>query len=354
MIKSELKKASIVICAFNEERTISQSITSLINQNLPKENFEILVIDDESTDSTPKIVKKIIEKEPDVKIQYLKIRHAGLSVARNTGIMASNYNFVGFIDGDAKADKDWVANMLNKFDDNDISIVGGNVENLNLYDSKFSDLIHKLHFKASLMIGKSKITGTNMFFKKEVFSNNNYFLDTFTARGDESYVVANYFKKNKDKKEAYAKNAIVYNEHPIEIRQWLKQQYIEGRCGYRISRILYQLTLKKIIDSMFRFMTIMFFPILGSCFIFDIDPLIMSLLFLFLAVRLLYRYKYFSYGINNIKNLGFIQTTKGLFLLIIGTVISDFGNIYEIIFGKRKNLLNVSTTKIIEELSTNN
>ena len=105
---------------------------------------------------------------------------------------------------------------------------------------------------------------------------------------------------------------------------------------------------------MFRFMTIMFFPILGSCFIFDIDPLTMSLLFLFLAVRLLYRYKYFSYGINNIKNLGFIQTTKGLFLLIIGTVISDFGNIYEIIFGKRKNLLNVSTTKIIEELSTNN
>lgn len=74
----------------------------------------------------------------------------------------------------------------------------------------------------------------------------------------------------------------------------------------------------------------------------------------FLLVRLLYRYKYFSYGIDNIKNLGFIQNTKGLFLLILGTVISDFGNIYEIIFGKRKNLLNVSNTIILEEFSTNN
>ena len=72
MNKNKPIKASVIICAYNEEHTISQSLTSLIEQSFQKDSYEILIIDDESTDKTSEIVKEIIENNSTVNIKYIR------------------------------------------------------------------------------------------------------------------------------------------------------------------------------------------------------------------------------------------------------------------------------------------
>ena len=93
---------SIVIPAYNAEKNIKTSIQSVLNQT--RQDFEIIVVDDGSTDGT----KGNIEQYEDNKIIYIYQENAGVSAARNRGIQESNGEFVCFLD----ADDEWKSNHL--------------------------------------------------------------------------------------------------------------------------------------------------------------------------------------------------------------------------------------------------
>ena len=92
-----------------EESIISSCLQSLLLQDLPAEKFEVLVIDDGSSDNTFEIASDFIDKFKylNIKFTVIKIDHAGLSCARNTGVFNSNSEYVSFIDADAYADNKW-------------------------------------------------------------------------------------------------------------------------------------------------------------------------------------------------------------------------------------------------------
>lgn len=86
--------ASIVVPAYNVSATISETLQSLLAQTF--QDFEIIVVDDGSTDDTAQIVKSF----DDPRVQLIRQFNRGLSGARNTGIAHASAGIVGFCDSD--------------------------------------------------------------------------------------------------------------------------------------------------------------------------------------------------------------------------------------------------------------
>ena len=89
-------KISIIIPSYNEEKNISRCLESVLNQTFT--DFEVLCVDDGSTDKTFDIIKKYSEK--DGRIIPLKNPEKGVSSARNFGIDNSKGEYIGFVDSD--------------------------------------------------------------------------------------------------------------------------------------------------------------------------------------------------------------------------------------------------------------
>ncbi len=100
-----MPKVSVVIPTYNRPEFLASAIASVLNQTF--QDFEIIVVDDASTDETPEVVDSF----KDSKIKY--IRHEinkGGSAARNTGIKASSSEYIAFLDDD----DEWLPEKLKK------------------------------------------------------------------------------------------------------------------------------------------------------------------------------------------------------------------------------------------------
>lgn len=84
---------SVIIPAFNTEKYISQAIESVLNQTY--QNFELIVVNDGSTDRTEKVIKKYFNR-----ISYIYQTNKGVAAARNVGISASKGEYIAFLDSD--------------------------------------------------------------------------------------------------------------------------------------------------------------------------------------------------------------------------------------------------------------
>lgn len=87
---------SIIIPAYNEEKNIARCLNSVLAQTF--ESFEVICVDDGSTDGTVEIIKSFAEK--DDRIILLKNPDKGVSSARNFGIENARGNYIGFVDSD--------------------------------------------------------------------------------------------------------------------------------------------------------------------------------------------------------------------------------------------------------------
>lgn len=92
---------SLVVPMYNVEPYIGKCINSCLHQNIPIDQYEIIIIDDGSTDNSSRIVKDVIRDEKNVR--YIRQANAGLSAARNAGKAIAEGDYVWFIDSD-----DWI------------------------------------------------------------------------------------------------------------------------------------------------------------------------------------------------------------------------------------------------------
>jgi len=105
---------SAVICTFNRAHYLRKSLQSLVNQNLPKEQYEIIVVDNHSTDNTSQVVCEEFESVSNLRYIYEPIQ--GLSRARNTGWRDAHGEYVAYLDDDAVADQGWLGKIVEVFD----------------------------------------------------------------------------------------------------------------------------------------------------------------------------------------------------------------------------------------------
>ncbi len=96
---------SIITPAFNAERYIVETINSVINQTY--KNWELIIVDDKSSDQTVAIIKKIAKKDNRIKlIEHL--HNSGPAIARNTALSFSKGDYIAFLDSDDL----WLKNKL--------------------------------------------------------------------------------------------------------------------------------------------------------------------------------------------------------------------------------------------------
>ncbi|MFC1648894.1 glycosyltransferase [Nanoarchaeota archaeon] len=96
---------SVIVPVYNGERYIEGCLNSLLNQSLTKSKYEILIIDNGSTDKTPELVRKH-------KVKLFSEKKKGAANARNKGMKAAKGNLIVFTDSDCIANKDWLKNLL--------------------------------------------------------------------------------------------------------------------------------------------------------------------------------------------------------------------------------------------------
>lgn len=113
---SELPKISVVVCTYNGSATIKQCLEGLSRLNYP--NYEVLVINDGSTDRTEEIVSQF-----DVRL--ITTENKGLSSARNLGMNMAEGEIVAYIDDDAFPDPDWLYYLGRMFATTDFAAIGG-------------------------------------------------------------------------------------------------------------------------------------------------------------------------------------------------------------------------------------
>jgi glycosyltransferase involved in cell wall biosynthesis len=110
-------RVSVVVATYNGGRTLRNCLESLTRLNY--RDYEVIVVDDGSTDETSKIAADF----PSVK--YVRQTNQGLSAARNAGIRAATGEIVAFTDDDCRADEDWLYYLVNDLLRSDFAGIGG-------------------------------------------------------------------------------------------------------------------------------------------------------------------------------------------------------------------------------------
>lgn len=98
---------SVIMPAYNAEKTIEKTISSVLNQSYDK--FEIIIIDDGSKDNTAEIVSAIANKDKRIRF-FRNEKNVGVSATRNRGISLAKGDWIAFLDSDDM----WTADKLEK------------------------------------------------------------------------------------------------------------------------------------------------------------------------------------------------------------------------------------------------
>ena len=94
---------SVIISIYNTGRYLNESIESIFNQTISPKKIQIILVNDGSIDISEEISLNYDIKHPN-NIIYIKIKHSGVSLARNIGIKYSKGNYINFLDADDKWD----------------------------------------------------------------------------------------------------------------------------------------------------------------------------------------------------------------------------------------------------------
>ncbi len=164
-------KYSIVIPAYNESDNIGNSIKCLERQNIPRSEFEIVVVDNNSSDNTHQVA---LNAGADVVVKELKM---GTNLARQCGFEKAKGEIVAFLDADCEPPSDWLERIAIDLSKKDVAAVSGP------YDYGFKGLasvvmdyiyFQYIAYYAPLILGflfrrkAGIITGGNFAAKREV------------------------------------------------------------------------------------------------------------------------------------------------------------------------------------------
>lgn len=114
MKEGPVPSISAVVCTYNRADVLRTCLESLAGQTLDKGQYEVLVIDNDSSDETADVMSAFLEE--DRVFRMVKETRQGLSHARNRGYEEARGDYVAYLDDDAIAGHDWLENILRAFE----------------------------------------------------------------------------------------------------------------------------------------------------------------------------------------------------------------------------------------------
>lgn len=120
---------SVVVPAYNRSSLVLQCLDSLRKQAYPIDRYEIVLVDDGSTDDTPAAATAAMTPWPGA-FTLISLMRGGPARARNVGIRASRGEIVAFTDSDCVVSADWLAALVGGFGEDEVAGVGGPLHNV--------------------------------------------------------------------------------------------------------------------------------------------------------------------------------------------------------------------------------
>ena len=183
---------SIIVPTYNEEKNIEKCLKALKNQRSVKDEYEIIVVDGNSTDKTVELAKKYAD---NVIFQKSK----GIGGARNDGASVANGNIIATTDADCIVSEDWLMKIESKFSENKdiIGIYGRDLPAESKPISIFAFICLDIVKSGGNIFGFHGMSGTNSAFRKQHFLKVKGYRDIHYADDSEISIRLNGFGKIK-------------------------------------------------------------------------------------------------------------------------------------------------------------
>jgi len=183
---------SIVICTYNRDAYLQKCLDHLSRQTATQDVFEVLVIDNNSSDQTKKICSEFYKSNQALQFRYLVEREQGLSFSRNLGVNQSKGEILSYIDDDAFADSNFVLNLIGYFRKHqEVDAIGGKITPV--YEGTAPSWMSKyllplvaaldMGAKPKAFKGRKFPIGANMAFRKSVFDHAGLFHTELGRKG---------------------------------------------------------------------------------------------------------------------------------------------------------------------------
>lgn len=232
--KNNLKRIpiSVIVCAKNEEENVSKFIPLLIQQDYP--DFEIILIDDASSDNTLEVFEEFEKNHSNVRLVKVQNNEAfwgNKKFALTLGIKAAKKEYLLFTDADCyPTSKDWIAEMSSHFTMQKTIVLGyGAYEKVpNSFLNKlirFETLLTAVQYFSWARLGFPYMgIGRNLAYKKEEFFNVNGFIDHMKIRSGDDDLFINQAANKKNTTVCYTPNSFTYSEPKTTFKEWFAQK----------------------------------------------------------------------------------------------------------------------------------
>ncbi len=312
---------SVIIPAYNAEKTVAETLRSVLNSAFPKNQFEVIVVDDGSKDNTVKILKQTKN------VRVFARKHAGPATQRNFGAKAARGDIILFTDSDCIVSKDLLKRVSDDFKKYDIAGVGGTYRTLNKESLIARYVGYEIGFRHEKEKRFTDFLGTYCCaYKRDIFLKFGGFDEKFlTASGEDpelSFRISRQYKLILDKK------MFVWHPHPDSLKKYLRSQY--WRAYWRI--LMYKKFPKKILGESYTgkeipmasfFMSIFLLTLLLSMFNSNLLYVSIASLILFYFVY----YKFFRFLFKTEK----LQFFYAFIILFIRTIVCFVGFFYGLV-----------------------
>ena len=209
-------KASVVVAAYNAAATLGECLASIRELNYP--DYETIVVDDGSTDSTSEIANQ-------VGVRTIRVEHNGLAAARNTGVEAASGEVIAFIDADARADRDWLYHLIETITRRDAAAASGPNFAPDPHSARAAAMAAAPGLPREVRAGDDRLAqlcGCNMAITKAALLKVGGFDPMFTNAGDD--VDLSWRLEASTETLAYAPGAVVIHERRATLAAYLRQQ----------------------------------------------------------------------------------------------------------------------------------
>jgi glycosyltransferase involved in cell wall biosynthesis len=181
---NERYKISAVICSYNRARFIIDAVDSIFNQDFDKRLYEVIVVDNNSTDDTLERLKAYQQQHPCYHFRFVTETNQGVAYTRTRCAKEAQGEIVAYLDDDSKAQRGWLKQIVDFFaQDEDVYSIGGKITPYFLtgipewYSKYFFGLVGKFDQGPYVkqLKGQRYPCGANMAFRKKVFDEIGYF-----------------------------------------------------------------------------------------------------------------------------------------------------------------------------------
>ena len=223
---------SILICARNEASNLKQYLEKVLTQNYP--DFEVIVVNDGSTDNTSTLLQKYQTKFPHLKVVEIEASKNYSGNKKNAitkGVEASKYDCLLFTDADCKPVSEyWISEMATQFSDTKKIVLGyGAYQKIkNSFLNKlirFETLMTAVQYFSYTKIGVPYMgVGRNLAYKKELFNKVNGLENHSHIKSGDDDLFINQVANKQNTAICFTKNSFTVSKPKITFKNWIKQK----------------------------------------------------------------------------------------------------------------------------------